>query len=158
MQILFQKKLSVKKPNKIKFAHFVEKGGQSTKDITITKTRLFKYIGNFTTKNWKFSDKNSYIFHISTQIIDFGYLLEQPQWGGSNKYPQSMFLRRNKKKNVYPFKPKFYYIKVGFRGSKLYRHVFVMTARLCRFIWVFVLSYCIKAHTNHRNTIKKKST
>ena len=29
---------------------------------TITKTRLFKYIVNFTTKNWKFSDKNSDIF------------------------------------------------------------------------------------------------
>ena len=28
----------------------------------ITKTRLFKYIENFTTKNWKFSDKNSDIF------------------------------------------------------------------------------------------------
>ena len=28
----------------------------------ITKTRLFKYIENFTTKNWKFSDKNSNIF------------------------------------------------------------------------------------------------
>ena len=25
----------------------------------ITKTRLFKYIENFTTKNWKFSDKTS---------------------------------------------------------------------------------------------------
>ena len=24
----------------------------------ITKTRLFKYIENFTAKNWKFSDKN----------------------------------------------------------------------------------------------------
>ena len=31
---------------------------------TITKTRLFKYIENFTTKNWKFSDKNSDIFFI----------------------------------------------------------------------------------------------
>ena len=30
----------------------------------ITKTRLFKYIENFTTKNWKFSDKNSDIFFI----------------------------------------------------------------------------------------------
>ena len=27
------------------------------------------------------------------------------QWGGSNKYPQSMFLSRNKKINVYPCKP-----------------------------------------------------
>ena len=37
-----------------------------------------------------------------------------------------MVLSRNKKNNVYPYKPKFYYIKVGFKGSKLYRHVFVM--------------------------------
>ena len=32
------------------------------KDLCITKTRLFKYIENYTTKNWKFSDKNSDIF------------------------------------------------------------------------------------------------
>ena len=31
----------------------------------ITKTRLFEYIENFTTKNSKFSDKKSDIFHIS---------------------------------------------------------------------------------------------
>ena len=42
----------------------------------ITKTRLFKYLENFTTKNWKFSDKNSDIFHISAQNIDCGYSLE----------------------------------------------------------------------------------
>ena len=29
--------------------------------------------------------------------------------------PQSMFLSRNKKNNVYPCKPQFYYIKVGFK-------------------------------------------
>ena len=45
--------------------------------------------------------------------------------GGSNAYPQSLFLHRNKK-NVYPCKPQFYYIKVRLRGSKLYRHGFVM--------------------------------
>ena len=39
-----------------------------------------------------------------------------------------MFLSRNKKNNVYPCKPQFYYIKVGFKGVKLYRHVFVMYA------------------------------
>ena len=154
-----------------------------------TKTRLFKYIENFTTKNWKFSDKNSDIFHIyhenmpilfwppkphfyivklgftgvfiiflisaqnidcvyssthnlcfdqkyekiseflsenfqfllvkfsvylnmhvfviSTQNIDCGYPLEPPRRGGSNEYPQSMFLSRNKKNNVYPCKPQF---------------------------------------------------
>ena len=37
-----------------------------------------------------------------------------------------MFLSRNKKNNVYPCKPQFYYIKVGFKRSTLYRHVFVM--------------------------------
>ena len=37
-----------------------------------------------------------------------------------------MFLSRNKKTNVYPCKPQFYYIKWGLRGSKLYRRVFVM--------------------------------
>ena len=37
-----------------------------------------------------------------------------------------MFLGRKKKNNVYPCKPQFYYIKVGFKGSKSYRHVFVM--------------------------------
>ena len=41
-------------------------------------------------------------------------------------YPQSMFLSRSKKNNVYPCKRQFYYIKIGFKGSKLYRHIFVM--------------------------------
>ena len=39
--------------------------------------------------------------------------------GGSNEYPQSMFLSRNKKNNVYPCKPQFYYIKMGFKGVKI---------------------------------------
>ena len=38
---------------------------------------------------------------------------------GSNEYPHSMFLNRNKKNNVYPCKPQFYYIKVGFKGVKI---------------------------------------
>ena len=38
-----------------------------------------------------------------------------------------MFLSRNKKNNLYPFKPKFYNIKVGFKGVKIiYKYVFVM--------------------------------
>ena len=76
----------------------------------LQKTRQFKYIENFTATNWKFSDKNSYIFHISAQNIDCGYSLEPPRRGGSNEYPQSMFLSRNKKNNVYPCKHQFYYI------------------------------------------------
>ena len=38
----------------------------------ITKTCLFKNTENFTTKKWKFSYKNSDIFHISAQNIDYG--------------------------------------------------------------------------------------
>ena len=30
-----------------------------------------------------------------------------------------MFLSRNKKKNVYPCKPQFYYTKVGFKGVSI---------------------------------------
>ena len=75
----------------------------------------------------KFSDKKSDSFHISAQNIDCGYSLEPPRRGGSNEYPQYMFLSypqskfmsRNKKNNVYPCEPQFYYIKVGFKGVKI---------------------------------------
>ena len=63
--------------------------------------------------------KNSDIFLISVQNIDCGYSLEPPRRGGSNEYPQSMFLCRNKKNNVHHCKPQFYYIKVGFKGVKI---------------------------------------
>ena len=48
--------------------------------------------------------------------------------GSSTEYPQSMFLSRNKKNNVYTCKPQFYSIKVGFKEVKLYRLVFVIKA------------------------------
>ena len=70
-------------------------------------------------KRWKFTDKNYDNFHISAQNIDCGYSLEPPPRGGSNEYPQFMFLSTNKKNNVYPWKPQFYHIKVGFKGVKI---------------------------------------
>ena len=70
-------------------------------------------------KTEKFQMKNSDIFLISAQNIDCGYSLEPPLRGGSNEYPQSMFLSRNKKNNVYPCKTQFYFIKVGFNGVKI---------------------------------------
>ena len=33
--------------------------------------------------------------------IDCGYSLEPPRRGGSNEYPQSMFMSRNKKKTMH---------------------------------------------------------
>ena len=83
---------------------------------------------NFISKSWIFSDKerkkkkkykqkknkkNSDIIHISAQNIDCGYPFKSPRRGGSNEYPQSMFLSKNKKNNVYPCKLKFYFIIVG---------------------------------------------
>ena len=65
-----------------------------TVSVCIKQTSLSKYTENFTTKNWKISDKKSDIFHISAQNIDCGYSLEPPRRGGSNEYPQSMFLRK----------------------------------------------------------------
>ena len=70
-------------------------------------------------KNENFQIKDSDIFHISAQNIDCGYSLEPPRRGGSNEYPQYMFLNRNKKNNVYPCKPQFYYIKLGYKGVKI---------------------------------------
>ena len=67
-------------------------------------------------KTENFQIKNSDIFHISAQNIACGHLLEPPQWGGSSEYPQSVFLSRYKKNNVYPFKLLIYYIKMGFKG------------------------------------------
>ena len=55
--------------------------------------------------------KNYGSFHISAYNIGCGYTLEPPR-------RQSMFLSRNKELNVYPYKPQFYCIKVGFKGVK----------------------------------------
>ena len=54
-----------------------------------------------------FQIKNSNIFHISAQNIDCGYSLEPPRRGGSNEYPQSMFLSRNNKIMYTPVNPSF---------------------------------------------------
>ena len=50
-------------------------------------------------KKENFQIKNSDIFHVSAKHID--------RRGDSNEYPQSMFSSRNKKSNVYPYKPHF---------------------------------------------------
>ena len=67
-------------------------------------------------------------FLIFAQNIDCGYTLEPPRRGGSNEYPQSMFWSKNKKNRYTPAAmiPQFYYIKVGFEGYTLHRHVFLM--------------------------------
>ena len=61
-----------------------------------------------------FQMKKYDIFLILAQNIDCGYTYE---------YPQSMFLSKNKK-NVYPCKPQFYYIKVVCKGVFVTRTCF----------------------------------
>ena len=76
----------------------------------IMKTRLFKYIEKFTTKNENFQMKNSCSFHISAQNIDGGAVLTSTHY--------LCFWAEIRKNNVYPYKPQFYCIKVGFKGVK----------------------------------------
>ena len=98
---------------------YIQKESQRVHSIALRKHAYSNIYRKFHFQNWNFSDKKLYIFHISAQNIDCGYSLEPPRRGGSNEYPQSMFLSRNKKNNVYPCKPQFYYIKVGFKGVKI---------------------------------------
>ena len=96
------------------------KESRDTAENTHYENMPIQIYENFTTKNRKFSNKNSDIFfHISAQNLDCGYSLEPPLRGGSNWFPISLFLSRNKKNNVYLCKPQFCYIKVGFKGVKI---------------------------------------
>ena len=61
-------------------------------------------------KTENFQMKNSYYLYFCSK---------HRLWAPVNEYPQSMFLSRYKKNNVYPCKPQFYYIKVGFKGVKI---------------------------------------
>ena len=48
-----------------------------------------------------------------------------------------MFLSKNKKNNVYPCEPQFYYIKVGFKGviKACFRDVFILMLSLILVIY-----------------------
>ena len=77
-------------------------------DYPITKSRLFKYTENFTTnKKWKFSNKNSVIFHISAQNIDCGHPSKPPHRGGFNEYLRSMLWAQIRKIMYTPINPSF---------------------------------------------------
>ena len=93
---------------------------------TITKTCLLNTLKILPPKYENFQTKIVILLYISAQSIGREYSLEPPRNGGSNEYSKSMFLSRNKKNIVIHCKPQFYYTKVGFKGVKLYRHVFVM--------------------------------
>ena len=93
--------------------------GNCNKLSTLRKHAYSNILRILSPKNEIFQMKKIDIFHINAQNIDCGYSLEPPRRGGSNEYPQPMFLSRNKKNNVYPCQPQFYYIKVGFKGVRI---------------------------------------
>ena len=82
-------------------------------------TPIQMYEKNFNSKNWKFSDKNSNIFHISAQNIDCRYSLEQPR-RGYNEYLQTMFLSRNKKNNIKNISFFFFFENISVFGCKIF--------------------------------------
>ena len=65
-----------------------------------------------------FTHKSVYLFILNINISNYAILLAL-EYCNSNEHSQSMFLSRNKKNHVYPCKPQFYYIKVGFKGVKI---------------------------------------
>ena len=65
--------------------------------MPMQNTEIFKVV-KIENYQWKMFD----IFLIFAQNIDCGYTLEPPRRGGSNEYPQSMFLSKNKKNRYIP--------------------------------------------------------
>ena len=100
------------------------------------------------------------IFHLKISDISLifapniycGCSLEPPHWGGSNEYPQSMFLSLNKKKNnVYPGKPQFPYINFVFSivfitrtcsrnvfdSPKSGLNIWILVCNLTEAVWIY---------------------
>ena len=81
---------------KVQFSHSAVHGFQKNVYKSLRKHTYSNILKITPPENYKFSDKNSDIFHISVQNIDCGHSSEPPR-RGSGEYPQSMFLSRNKK-------------------------------------------------------------
>ena len=79
---------------------------------------------NFNTKKWKLSDKKFWYSSYFCSSHRLWVLVRTASARRFNKYSQSMFLSRNKETNVYPCNPKFYYIKVGFKGVSIVKVCF----------------------------------
>ena len=64
-----------------------------------------------------------------------------------------MFLSRNKKNNVYPCQPQFYYIKVGFKGVKI---IYVCSRDVCKWnilklVWSKICIFLNVGHSDNGN-------
>ena len=87
--------------------------------LSITKTCIFKYTENFTIKKWIFSDKTFWYFSCFCSKHILRILVRTAStrrfWRVSTIY----VFEQKWENNVYPCKPQFYYIKVGFKGVKI---------------------------------------
>ena len=98
-------------------------------------------------------------FFFSAQKIDCGYSLEPPRRGGSNEYPQSMFLSRNKNNDVQNAQTEIILrmCKVSILSGPYDLHSYILqytmimlsdsegpdqTARIHRLNWAFAVSMC----------------
>ena len=84
--------------------------------MTIQYTDIFKVV-----KNENFQKNNCDFFLIFVKNIDCRYTLEPPRQGGSSEYPQSMFWSKIMKNRYTSADPRFFYIKVGFKGVYISR-------------------------------------
>ena len=71
----------------------------------------------------KLQAKHANIVHISAENINCAYSLEPPGRCGSKEYP-TIYVFEQKKENVYPCKPQFCYIKMGFKGVNVIQAYF----------------------------------
>ena len=111
--LTFSKKKKKKKNKK-------KKKKQKKKNVHNAVRRFFLF-SRFIRKSEEF-DSSTHIKYF--QIVNRSFSLLQPMYCLFDCYPQSIFLSRNKKNNVYPGKPQFYYIKVGFKGVKIIQACF----------------------------------
>ena len=87
----------VTKPNAFKLNNRTAYTSQSTHPKIwqhYENTPIQIYCKSYHQKDEYFQIKILIFFHISALNIDYGYSLEPPRRGGSNEYPQSMFLSR----------------------------------------------------------------
>ena len=92
----------------------------------ITKTCLFKYTENFTTKKWKFSDKKILYFTYFWSKHRLWVLVRTVSKAVLTSTHNLCFWAEIRKIMYTPVNPSFTIQKWGLRRSKLYRHVFVM--------------------------------
>ena len=102
LSLIFKRKLA---PGAFKFIEVIF---FSQASISITKTCLFKYTENFTTKKWNFSDKKFrylFLFLLKAKIV--GTRQDEAVLTSTHNLCFWAEIRKIRKNNVYPVNPSF---------------------------------------------------